>query len=89
MNASGFHEGERTVQARAGATEEAARLHGMLRPPWLGGGLRAALAARTFAVLTARDRDGALWISPLTGRPGVRRSPSGWCRPRPGTPAGR
>ncbi|MDI9835415.1 pyridoxamine 5'-phosphate oxidase family protein [Streptomyces sp. KAU_LT] len=70
MNASGFHEGERAVQARAGATEEAARLHGMLRPPWLGGGLRAALAARTFAVLTARDRDGALWISPLTGEPG-------------------
>ncbi|MFD7692483.1 pyridoxamine 5'-phosphate oxidase family protein [Streptomyces sp. NPDC059805] len=70
MNASGFHEGERTVQARAGATEEAARLHGMLRPPWLGGGLRAALAARTFAVLTARDRDGTLWVSPLTGRPG-------------------
>ncbi|MGW0146249.1 pyridoxamine 5'-phosphate oxidase family protein [Streptomyces sp. NPDC003333] len=70
MSASGFHEGERAVQARAGATEEAARLHGMLRPPWLGGGLRAALAARTFAVLTARDRDGALWISPLTGEPG-------------------
>ncbi|MFE5189717.1 pyridoxamine 5'-phosphate oxidase family protein [Streptomyces sp. NPDC056628] len=70
MNTSGFHEGERAVQARAGATEEAARLHGMLRPPWLGGGLRAALAARTFAVLTARDRDGTLWTSPLTGEPG-------------------
>ncbi|MEU6546312.1 pyridoxamine 5'-phosphate oxidase family protein [Streptomyces sp. NPDC046859] len=70
MNTSGFHEGERAVQARAGATEEAARLHGMLRPPWLGGGLRAALAARTFAVLTARDREGTLWTSPLTGEPG-------------------
>ncbi|MFF7104005.1 pyridoxamine 5'-phosphate oxidase family protein [Streptomyces nigra] len=70
MSASGFHEGERAVQERAGATEAAGRLHGMLQPPWLGGGLRAALAARTFAVLTARDRDGELWISPLTGEPG-------------------
>ena len=49
---------------------EAARLSGMLAPARLGGGLNRFLADRTFAVLTGRDRDGRLWISPLAGRPG-------------------
>jgi hypothetical protein len=49
---------------------EAARLAPMLAPAELRGGLAAFLAARTFAVLAARDPDGRLWASPLTGPAG-------------------
>jgi hypothetical protein len=63
----GFHEGELAVQGRAGVREEAVRLAGMLAPPDLRGGAARFLAERTFAALTARDHDGRLWISPLTG----------------------
>jgi hypothetical protein len=66
----GFHEGELAVQRHAGVSALAARLAGMLDPPYLGGGLRRFLLDRTFALMTARDRDGVLWISPLTGPPG-------------------
>jgi hypothetical protein len=66
----GFHEGELSVQRRAGVASEAARLEGMLDPPRLSGGASRFLADRDLAVLTARDRAGRLWISPLTGRPG-------------------
>lgn len=68
--ADGFHGGELAVQRRAGVMAEAGRLSGMLAPARLGGGLARFLAGRTFAVLTGHDRDGRLWISPLTGRPG-------------------
>ena len=68
--ADGFHDGELAVQRRAGVVAEAARLSGMLAPARLGGGLNRFLADRTFAVLTGRDRDGRLWISPLAGPPG-------------------
>ena len=61
----GFHDGELAVQRRAGVAAEAARLSGMLAPARLGGGLARVLADRTLAVLTGRDRDGRLWISPL------------------------
>ncbi|MGV9249374.1 pyridoxamine 5'-phosphate oxidase family protein [Streptomyces sp. NPDC003710] len=68
--ATGFHEGEVAVQRRAGVASAAARLSGMLAPAELRGGPARFLAARTFAALTARDRAGRLWISPLTGPPG-------------------
>ncbi len=64
-----FHEGELDVQRRAGVRDEAARLVGMLGPARLQGAA-GFLADRTFAVLCARDRDGLLWVSPLTGPPG-------------------
>jgi hypothetical protein len=66
----GFHAGELAVQQRAGVREEAARLTRMLDPADLRGGLGRFLADRTFAVLTARDHDQRLWISPLAGSPG-------------------
>src|SRR5690349_12559431 len=66
----GFHEGELEVQERAGVAEEAARLEGMLAPAQLGGGAAIFLSQQRFAVLGARDEDGRLWASPLTGRPG-------------------
>ncbi|MGH6653999.1 MAG: pyridoxamine 5'-phosphate oxidase family protein [Actinocrinis sp.] len=66
----GFHTGELAVQRRAGVSEEAERLTGMLAPASLRGGGSRFLAERTFAALTARDREGRLWISPLAGRPG-------------------
>jgi hypothetical protein len=67
---AGFHVGELAVQQRAGVQAEAARLAGMLQPVKLGGGIGAFLADRTFAVITARDADGRLWTSPLSGPPG-------------------
>jgi hypothetical protein len=63
----GFHPGELAVQQRAGTLEEAARLSPMLDPAELRGGIVAFLADRTLAAITARDADGRLWTSPLSG----------------------
>ncbi|WAL69082.1 pyridoxamine 5'-phosphate oxidase family protein [Amycolatopsis cynarae] len=70
LSAVGFHGGELAVQRRAGVTALAARLSGMLAPAELRGGIVRFLADRTFAAVTARDRAGRLWISPLAGPPG-------------------
>jgi hypothetical protein len=68
---TGFHDGELAVQDRAGVRAQAARLGGaMLATPDLNGGMSAFLAARDFAVLTARDADGRLWTSPIFSSPG-------------------
>ncbi|NMO90965.1 pyridoxamine 5'-phosphate oxidase family protein [Actinomycetospora sp. TBRC 11914] len=72
----GFHAGERAVQQRAGTRAEADRLAGMLDEPDLRSGLGQFLAERTFAGLAARDTDGRLWISPVTGTPGFLRPTS-------------
>ena len=66
----GFHAGELAVQRRAGTREEAERLSPMLEPAELRGGIVGFLADRTFAAVTARDADGRLWTSPLTGPAG-------------------
>ena len=66
----GFHSGELAVQRRAGVEAQAARLSGMVAPGELRGGAAALLADAPFAAVTARDRDGRLWISPVTGPPG-------------------
>lgn len=66
----GFHDGELTVQQRAGVRADAERLTGMLAPVGLRGGVVGFLADRTFAVITARDDAGSLWSSPLIGEPG-------------------
>jgi uncharacterized protein len=66
----GFHVGELAVQQRAGTRQEAARLSPMLDPAELRGGIVSFLADRTFAAVTARDADGRLWTSPLSGPPG-------------------
>jgi uncharacterized protein len=68
--AVGFHEGELAVQHRAGVAADAARLVTMLDAPDLSGGAHRFLAARTFAVLAARDGQGRLWSTPLTGPAG-------------------
>jgi predicted pyridoxine 5'-phosphate oxidase superfamily flavin-nucleotide-binding protein len=68
--ASGFHDGELAVQQRAGVRAQAARLSGMLAPPNLSGGASRFLSERTLAILTARDREGVLWTSPLPGARG-------------------
>ncbi len=68
--AAGFHAGELAVQQRAGVRAAAARLGGMLEEPDLSGGIGRFLADRNFAAITARGRDGRLWISPLVGPPG-------------------
>lgn len=66
----GFHEGELAVQRRAGVGAAAARLGGMLDPADLTGGIGRFLADRNFAAMSARGRDGRLWISPLVGPAG-------------------
>ncbi|MGB3481828.1 MAG: pyridoxamine 5'-phosphate oxidase family protein [Mycobacterium sp.] len=66
----GFHEGELRVQRAAGVQPQAQRLEGMLRPADLSGGAARFLAAQTFAALTAHDRAGVLWTSPLAAPPG-------------------
>ena len=66
MADEGFHEGELAVQDRAGVRAQAKRLGGaMLAVPDLSGGIGSFLADRDFAVITARDDDRRLWISPL------------------------
>ena len=70
MGGPGFHPGELTVQRRAGVRAEAERLTGMLEPADLRGGFGQWLGPRTFAAMSARDRDQRLWISPLAGAPG-------------------
>ena len=67
---AGFHEGELAVQELAGVRAAASRLSRMVDPADLTGGAAAFLGGQTFAVLSGRDRDGRLWLSPLTGPPG-------------------
>lgn len=67
---TGFHPGELAVQRRAGVRRDAVRLSAMVDRGELRAGFRAFLSGATFAALTARDRDGTLWTSPLVGPPG-------------------
>jgi uncharacterized protein len=71
--ALGFHSGELAVQQQAGVLAQAARLTPMVSGGELRSGIGAFLAKATFAAITARDRTGRLWISPLLGRPGFLR----------------
>lgn len=71
--AVGFHAGELAVQQQAGVQAAAARLESMVSAGELRAGAGAFLAKATFAALTARDRAGRLWISPLFGPPGFLR----------------
>jgi uncharacterized protein len=74
--AVGFHSGELAVQQRAGVQAQAARLTPMMSRGELRSGLAAFLSDTTFAALTARDRTGRLWTSPLLGPPGLLRAAS-------------
>lgn len=65
-----FHEGELDVQEKAGVAQDAARLEGMLRPASLEGGAKKFLAQRDFVAITARDGDGRLWTTAMSGLPG-------------------
>lgn len=55
-----FHDGELSVQERAGVREEAARLSGMLTPTEFSAGMSRFLAGRPLALMTARDGAGRL-----------------------------
>lgn len=83
--AVGFHSGELAVQRHAGMQAQAARLAPMVGPAELRAGIAAFLADATFAALTARDRAGRLWISPLLAPPGFLHA-SGPSTLRIGTP---
>jgi predicted pyridoxine 5'-phosphate oxidase superfamily flavin-nucleotide-binding protein len=69
MTATGFHEGEIATQRRAGVEADAKRLERMLDSARLSKGATGFLASQRFAVLSGHDRDGVLWISPLTAPP--------------------
>jgi predicted pyridoxine 5'-phosphate oxidase superfamily flavin-nucleotide-binding protein len=66
----GFHDGELAVQRQAGVEAEAARLAPMISRGQLRAGTAASISEMTFAAMTARDRAGRLWTSPLLGPPG-------------------
>ena len=70
LTAMGFHEGEIATQRRAGVEADAKRLEGALDSAHLSAGASKFLATQRFAALSGRDRDGALWISPLVAPPG-------------------
>lgn len=72
--AVGFHGGELAAQQRAGVQAQAARLTRLVQRGELRSGMAAFLAGAQFAALTARDRNGRLWTSPLLGPPGFVRA---------------
>ena len=90
MTTTGFHEGEIATQRRAGVEADAKRLETMLDSTRFSAGATRFLASQRFAALTARDGDGALWVSPLTGVPGFLRAQDDVLRvsamPRDGDP---
>jgi hypothetical protein len=65
-----YHEGELSVQRRAGVTDEARRLSRMLSSPHLRGGFSRFLRDRDFVVISALDCNGLIWASPLFAAPG-------------------
>lgn len=73
MAVTGFHEGEVAIQRRAGVEALAKRLENMLDAHGLSVGAAQFLSAQRFAAMSGRDRDGVLWISPLSGQPGFLR----------------
>lgn len=85
-----FHEGELTVQRRAGGSEVAARVGRNIAPeiPPAAGEF---LEEQPLVVAGARTPDGAVWASLLTGAPGFARAPDERtvvlaARPRAGDP---
>ncbi|CDO87661.1 Pyridoxamine 5''-phosphate oxidase [Mycobacterium triplex] len=61
------------TQRRAGVELVAERLEGMLGAHGLSAGAARFLTAQRFAAMTGRDREGVLWVSPLSGQPGFLR----------------
>jgi uncharacterized protein len=90
VTVTGFHEGEVATQRRAGVEGAAKRLENMLSAHRFSAGATQFLAAQRFAAMTGRDRDGVLWISPLSGPPGFLRGSDDVLRisavPREGDP---
>jgi predicted pyridoxine 5'-phosphate oxidase superfamily flavin-nucleotide-binding protein len=64
-----FHAGEREMQRRAGALDEADAV-GRIIGRTLPNGVRPFLARQRFAVASSLDRRGRVWASLLTGEPG-------------------
>lgn len=66
-----YHAGEVAVQRRAGVRDQAAELAGMVdRAVPDSEDVRGLVAGQPHAVVTSVDRDGRIWVSFLTGRPG-------------------
>jgi predicted pyridoxine 5'-phosphate oxidase superfamily flavin-nucleotide-binding protein len=82
---TGFHAGELVVQERAGVVDAAARLARMLGTPEIGASMATFIAGRDLLFVTARDADGTLWTSALTGRPGFCTTRDGSLRIRTGS----
>lgn len=66
-----YHEGEVAVQRRAGVRGRAEKMAGMVeRAVPTSDDVRALVSDQPHAVVTSVDRDGAVWVSFLTGDPG-------------------
>jgi uncharacterized protein len=78
------------TQRRAGVETDAKRLERMLDANRLSAGAVQFLTKQRFVALTARDRDGVLWTSPVSGQPGFLRGADDMLRiaalPREGDP---
>lgn len=79
MNTNGsdtpYHEGERTIQERAGVREAATQVAGMIQPE-LSENMRAFLAEQPFVVAATVDHDDRIWGSLLTGASGFAYTPA-------------
>jgi predicted pyridoxine 5'-phosphate oxidase superfamily flavin-nucleotide-binding protein len=64
-----YHEGERTVQSRAGVHDAAQRVAEMVQPS-LSENMQAFLSHQPLAVAATVDYEGRVWMSLLTGEPG-------------------
>ena len=70
-----YHEGERTVQERAGVRAAAKQVASMIRTG-LSKNMRAFLTRQPFVVAATVDRDNRVWGSLLTGDPGFASAPA-------------
>ena len=72
-----FHDGERTVQERAGVAGMASRVAGSIHGE-IPQAARDFLLEQPFAVLASRAADGRVWASLVHGAPGFLSAPSEW-----------
>ena len=69
-----FHEGERSVQERAGVAETSAELGARVIHRSLSAGFRRFLAAQSFVIVASGPPPGPMWASILTGPAGFARA---------------
>lgn len=85
---SPFHDGEYSVQRRAGVVDEAAQFAGMLRRDSFTSMMARFVGEQRMVFVTARDLSGALWTSSISGERGFCAATGSVLRVRRTAPAG-